>query len=134
MNINVYLPDELGAQAKEAELPLSRILRDAVTQELERIGAMKTATDGMEEITLDLVKEGVGYKGRFTGKHLAGGDRYDVYLADDERLIVHDTHENRYWEHDATDEDDVAEAVEGLADDAAAQVMSALGFSYTVDI
>lgn len=30
MNITVYLPDEIGRRAKAADLPLSRMLRDAI--------------------------------------------------------------------------------------------------------
>jgi hypothetical protein len=36
MDITVYLPDELGRAAKEAELPLSQLLRDAVAAQLDR--------------------------------------------------------------------------------------------------
>jgi hypothetical protein len=36
MNHNVYLPDEISERAKAAELNLSRLLRDAVTDELKR--------------------------------------------------------------------------------------------------
>jgi hypothetical protein len=34
MDITVYLPDEMGRAAKEADLPLSRMLRDAVEAQL----------------------------------------------------------------------------------------------------
>lgn len=37
MNITVYLPDTLGAQAKDARLPLSRLLRAAVENELMKL-------------------------------------------------------------------------------------------------
>jgi hypothetical protein len=35
MNLTVYLPQEIGAQAKAAGLPFSRLLRNAVTAELK---------------------------------------------------------------------------------------------------
>jgi post-segregation antitoxin (ccd killing protein) len=35
MYVNLYLPDELGKRAKEANLKLSRLLREAVIKELE---------------------------------------------------------------------------------------------------
>jgi hypothetical protein len=34
VNVAVYLPDDLGAQAKAAKLPFSRMLRAAVEEEL----------------------------------------------------------------------------------------------------
>ena len=34
VNVNVYLPDELGARAKAAGLPLSQLLRSAVSARL----------------------------------------------------------------------------------------------------
>ena len=37
MNITVYLPDALGAKAKDACLPLSRLLRAAVERELDKL-------------------------------------------------------------------------------------------------
>lgn len=37
MNITVYLPDVLGKQAKDADLPLSRLLRAAVEYELDKL-------------------------------------------------------------------------------------------------
>ena len=36
MDITVYLPDEVGKQAKAAKLPLSQLLRAAVLEELRR--------------------------------------------------------------------------------------------------
>jgi post-segregation antitoxin (ccd killing protein) len=38
VNFNVYLPDELGEQAKAEQLKLSRLLREAVVNELHRPG------------------------------------------------------------------------------------------------
>jgi len=37
MNITVYLPDDIGKQAKEAGLPFSRLLRKAVESELAKL-------------------------------------------------------------------------------------------------
>lgn len=36
MDVNCYLPDELGRAAKQAGLPLSQLLRDAVENQLNR--------------------------------------------------------------------------------------------------
>jgi post-segregation antitoxin (ccd killing protein) len=47
VNITVYLPDDLGQRAKDAGLPLSRLLRAAVEKELaerdESASAVATA-------------------------------------------------------------------------------------------
>ncbi len=135
MDITVYLPDDVGRRAKEAELPLSQMLRAAVLTELERREAMETAIEGSKEIVLDLENEnGNRYKGRFTGKYLAESGDCQVYVTDDTRLIVYDANKLRYYEYDAEDEDAVAEAVGDLGTDTCAEVMGALGFEYTVDI
>jgi post-segregation antitoxin (ccd killing protein) len=47
MNINAYLPDELGRRAKEAGLNLSGLLREAVVAELERRDREALAAAGM---------------------------------------------------------------------------------------
>lgn len=40
MNLCVYLPNALGAKAKEAELPFSRLLRAAVERELAKMAEL----------------------------------------------------------------------------------------------
>jgi hypothetical protein len=89
VTINVYLPDEIGERAKEAGLNFSRMLRGAVEAELQRRDTIAaTLKDGLEEVEVDL-GEHTGY---FTGKALADttSDGLDVYLTDDERVIVYD--------------------------------------------
>lgn len=62
MDITTYLPDAIGAQAKEAGLPFSRLLRSAVEAELARrvevirlAGCLADATDDWEEVVEALV-------------------------------------------------------------------------------
>lgn len=45
MDIGVYLPDDLGAQAKAAKLPFSRMLRAAVEEELKLRAAEQPAVE-----------------------------------------------------------------------------------------
>jgi hypothetical protein len=99
MNVNLYLPDDLGEKAKAAELPLSRLLQVAVRDELDRRNAVSKTLDRPETYELDLEdRDGNHYIGRITGKLIADDDRNQVYLTDDERVIVHDTHRMGYWE------------------------------------
>lgn len=43
MNMNLYLPDAIGARARAARLPLSRMLRAAVEEELRSRAADEAA-------------------------------------------------------------------------------------------
>lgn len=45
MNVNVYLPDELGKRAKEAKLPLSRMLQKAIKRELDDLTTYREALE-----------------------------------------------------------------------------------------
>lgn len=90
MDITVYLPDEIGAWAKASELNLSRLLRDAVEEEKGRQEAVADALEGAEEIELDLESdEGHQYVGTFVGNVIAKGEDSEVYLTDDERLVIY---------------------------------------------
>jgi hypothetical protein len=92
MNINVYLPDDLGKRAKEADLPFSQLLRDAVATELKRREAMSETLTETETFELPLEdKDGKPYRGRITGKRIGDdGLSRTVYLTEDERVIVYD--------------------------------------------
>jgi hypothetical protein len=99
VDITVYLPDELGKRAKANDLNLSRMLRDAVTNDLARRDAVKDALSSTETYELDLIdREGRGYTGRIKGKLIAGAPGVSVYLTDDERVIVHDEDRSEYHE------------------------------------
>jgi len=43
MDIAVYLPDELGARAKQMKLPFSRMLRAAVEEEIRNRDRLRAA-------------------------------------------------------------------------------------------
>jgi post-segregation antitoxin (ccd killing protein) len=100
MNVNLYLPDDLGKEAKDAELPLSRLLQDAVSDELERRNAMSETLEDTTTHELSLEdEEGRNYTARITGTDIARNDDQDVdvYLTERENVVVHDGDKLRYW-------------------------------------
>jgi hypothetical protein len=48
MNVNVYLPDELGERVKKADLEVSRICQGALLHEVESVETEKKASEGMK--------------------------------------------------------------------------------------
>jgi hypothetical protein len=100
MDITIYLPDELGKWAKENDLPLSRMLRDAVESEKRRRAAVEKTLG--EATTHELaVEEPDGYGGsesctvRLHGALIAETDysaygSVRVYLGQDDKIYVHD--------------------------------------------
>jgi small nuclear ribonucleoprotein (snRNP)-like protein len=87
MKINVYLPDDIGEQAKAAELNLSQLLRGAVAFELNRRARLARMLGGSREHELALeTEDGDAYTGVLTGVELAE----NVYMTSDERLMIYD--------------------------------------------
>jgi len=86
--VSVYISEDLRKRAEEAGINLSRTLTDAVQEELARRDAIAdTLSDGIEDHEVELEE----YTGVITGKYLGelnNGDQ--VYLTDDERLLVYD--------------------------------------------
>jgi post-segregation antitoxin (ccd killing protein) len=88
VDITVYLPDETGKAAKAADLNFSRLLRDAVLEELRRLDELADARGGMTEQTIDLEdRNGDPLRLRFEGKAVAGTDP-DVYLTTNGTVVV----------------------------------------------
>lgn len=131
MNINVYLPDDLGAMAKAAELNLSRLLRDAVSSELDRKAALKETLNqkGIYEVRVE-DRDGKVYMGRISGRHVASSGDKDVYLTADERVIVYDRFRLKYLEVD----DPIKELRSNLEPGAYMDAMRALGHKPVVDL
>jgi post-segregation antitoxin (ccd killing protein) len=133
MNVNLYLPDDLGRKAKDGKLPLSQLLREAVAAALERRDAMKATLEGAEEQTIVFEDaEGRSIRGRFTGSLICEEQRdgTQVYLTDDERVILYEPEKARYWELDDPENDLQDVLDEGSYVDA----MTALGIDPVVDI
>ena len=106
MDITLTLPDELGERAKK-EFPrgLSAILRSALETELARVDAVNETTDEAIEWVLDLeTDEGRRYKGRLQATLvLEGRNDTQLFLADDERVMLYDRGNLKI--HDLTDAD-----------------------------
>jgi hypothetical protein len=133
MNINVYLPDDLGRRAKEAELPLSRLLQAAVADELERRHAMAGTLSETQTYEVDVENDdGKIYTGRITGTRIAEDYRNDtqVFATDDDRVIVYDGEKRRHYVID-----DPAQDLRGwLAEDTYVAAMSSLGLKPIIDL
>ncbi|MBA3245709.1 MAG: hypothetical protein H0T61_11125 [Actinobacteria bacterium] len=135
MNITVYLPDEIGERAKAAELPVSRLLRDAVVNELERRAAVTKALALSEVHELQLEdKDGRAYIGRVAGAILAlesqGAKHVEVYLTDDERVILYDGNKRSYF----VVEDPVEELRGYLTLDSYIDILDSLGETPIIEV
>lgn len=138
MNVNLYLPDHLGTRAKEAELPLSRLLRDAVTDELERRAMTSKTLTEPQTFELQLEdEEGRSYTGRITGALIATGHRdVELYLLDDERLIGYDPNRPEHWEFGNEATMSLEDEVRGFLNDDGAYIeaMHAIGEKPVIDL
>ncbi len=101
MDITVYLPDELGTWAREHDLHLSRMLREAVEIEKRRRDA--SAALAAETTTHELAVSEPGGAGDYTARlhgvliatqHLGGGS-IDVYAGEDDKMYLHYTADGR---------------------------------------
>jgi hypothetical protein len=102
MDITVYLPDELGKWAKENDLPLSRMLRDAVEAEQRRreavagLAAAATIYELAAREPYEPAGDGPDIHVRLHGTLIAtenvsdGHTSTQVYLGQDGKLYVHD--------------------------------------------
>ncbi len=144
MNVNTYLPDELGERAKAAGLQFSTLLQAAVTDELERIEARSKTLAEPEtyEIYLEDRNDGLGrvvdsvpsgaYTGRITGKQIGGDERHTrpcAFLTVDQRVLIYDGI-SKYWEADDPIED--LKILEPASEYAVA--CAALGLNAVIDL
>jgi hypothetical protein len=98
MDITIYLPDEIGKWAKENDLGLSRMLREAVEDEKRRreAAAALAAEAGTYELAAREPGEGPDITVRFHGTLIARQDvsdgmaSTDVYRGKDGKIYVHD--------------------------------------------
>jgi len=137
MDINVYLPDELGKRAKDADIKFSALLREAVTDALDRQAALEHARDGMTEQTVDIDAD-EPVRLRFVGKHAYSGDGLDAYLIDDGRVLV--VFERDYQTFDDVEEfsgwagDDTRMSFGRAVESALREAVGALGGRVTIDL
>jgi post-segregation antitoxin (ccd killing protein) len=133
VDITVYLPDKLGQQAKAAEVNFSGLLRAAVTAELERRAAVSKTLEGAEEHLFTLEdEEGRAYEARLVGREIAhdDGDTIAVYLTEDERVILVDLDNGKYFRLENPEDELREELPPGIY----AEAMHALGLKPVVDI
>jgi hypothetical protein len=136
MDITIYLPDDLGKWAKEHELPLSRMLREAVEAEQSRQLAIQNTLEEAGTTELEVEDDdGDSYTARIHGTLIAeqGGGSYPgvyVYLGKDENVYVYEESSGKLYR-------DVAHSDlrDWLPDDAAySDSMRALGEDVIIDI
>src|SRR4051794_27910767 len=94
VDITVYLPDEIGKRAKDAALPFSRMLRDAVTAQLDYRDTLTHATGGMTPHKIDTANGERAVQLQFTGRRIASDADCDgdlaVYQTDTGTIVVAD--------------------------------------------
>jgi len=130
VDITVYLPDEIGTRAKAESLPLSRMLRDAVVQELNEREAMSNTLEKTEAHEVDLEdKNGEPYTGRITGVVIADDGDDVIYLTDDKRVIAYNN-----WRKSYDVLSDPEEELRGLPPGAYTDAMEALGIKVVIDL
>lgn len=92
MNITVYLPDEIGAWAKARDLPLSRMLREAVEAERKQRDAASAVLGGSGVHELPITDDdGRQFTIRLHGAVIAGGGELRAFLGRDEQIFVYDS-------------------------------------------
>jgi hypothetical protein len=77
VDVTIYLPDEIGAWAKNQELPLSRMLREAVEDERRRRDAAARLAAEAKTYMLDV-------------REPDGDGSTEVYRGEDGKVYVHD--------------------------------------------
>lgn len=132
MNVNVYLPDELGKRAKAVGLPLSRLLQRSVQEELGKMESRAATLEGPQTFELALAIDGHQVMGRLTGARIAGPTRKDieVFLTEDERILLYDGAAERYF----VVNDPVEQLRDALDEEAYFEAMDALGETPTIDL
>jgi hypothetical protein len=135
-DVTVRIDTELRDKAKpdQLDINLSRLLEDALRDEIDRRETLAaTVSDGLTVIKLNLEDpDGRTYVGRFTGKLLGGTDDVEVYIDEDERVLI--------YEVDRRDYHDLAQSTTTLEDwlpndpGVLAEVLHALGETPEIDI
>ena len=140
MNLTVYLPDELGRRAKEAELPFSRLLRDAVSEELQRAAELERLNEGSEaEMKTYKLKVGKGDKlwlARFKGIRIAATDNLDIYRTENSEIVLYNCHDRRFNIIPVGLDIEISEFLKEIApsEDEYVQIASKLGLIAIVDV
>lgn len=138
MNFNVYLPDELGQRAKDEQLKLSRLLRDAVIKELTRKDAMTAVLGEPSTFEVDMLTEdGAAYTGRIKGKQLIEADvagPFDVYVTEDHRVILYHPDDKMVHTYETVGDELVNVLKDALTGPEFIRACQALGIPPVVDL
>jgi hypothetical protein len=141
VDITIYLPDDIGERAKQEELKLSRMLRDAVTAEFERRDAMTDALRDAETYEFTLVDndtgQGLEYTGRITGKRIAGSqpEIVGIYLTTDRRVLAVYPDQGVYERLDEPGKDLIQMLLKsGIDQDELLEASQALGLKPVIDL
>ena len=131
MDITIYLPDEIADRAKRQNVNLSRLLRDALAAQFQQEDAMAKTLEGASQVVLQLENEdGRTYKGRITATKIAGSGDVEVFLTEEENVVVYEENKCKYSVCEDPEED-----LRGwLTDDQYIEAMNALGIEPTVDL
>jgi post-segregation antitoxin (ccd killing protein) len=130
-DVTVRIDVELRAKAKELDINLSRLLEDALRDEVERRETIAQTLEGKQQIRLKLEDdEGRPYVGKLTGTLLGEGHSVQAFLADDERLIVYEEDKGRYHEVDPAELEDWFPHDPGVL----AEVMHAIGETPEIEL
>jgi len=90
MNLNLYLPDELGEQAKAEKLKLSRLLREAVVRELHRRSQMSDMLGEAQVYEVALGDDDEhAYTGLVRGRLVYESPGRLVFATSDKRVIIY---------------------------------------------
>jgi hypothetical protein len=138
-DIGCYLPDEIYAEAKEAKLPFSQLLRNAVTRELDRRKAVADTLAAQSVWTERFADESNReYNGRITGTLLVEGAKTTAYLLPNENILVARTDEpgRPYRWGDVQAEMDFQTWLEGFGftESEVIEIGEAMGEEMTIDI
>lgn len=130
MDITVYLPDELGRRAKDANVNLSAALRGEVEAELRRRETTaKTAAQATEH-RLTVEGDTGTYQVRLHGKRIAEDRNVAVFVGEDAQLYVYDWGRAKLVRNV-----EVEDLRDWLGDDEAyVEAMAALGEEAIIDV
>jgi hypothetical protein len=127
-DVTVRIDTELRDKARGLEINMSRLLEGALRDEIVRRETMAATLEDAQVYKLDLGEDGIG---RLTGVLLGEARGIEVYLTDDERVIVYESEAQRYSEVD-----DYSDFEDWFSHDrdVYVQVMDALGETPEFDI
>jgi hypothetical protein len=132
MDITIYLPDEIGKWAKEQDLGLSRMLRDAVEDEKRRRDARAAVTsEGFERVEVWDGRRGraLAFQGRRIGRSY-DREMLEAWLTPKEAIAVYDGDAEELHVCDSYSEF----ATPDWPSDLVAEVAEALGEKYVEEL